>query len=75
MCVTTVVKLRCIKVLIGATDTMLVCVESSARPLPGGRMIRWCKVNVEGRRFQEMGKRGEIRCEEEAYMKNIQYNS
>ncbi len=55
-CVTTVVKLRCIKVVIGATDTMPACVEPRARPLPDGRMIRSCKVNMEGgRRLEETG--------------------
>ena len=61
MCVTTVLKLRCIRVLIGATDMALACGESRARPLSGGRMIRWCKENMEGgQRLQENMTGGKI---------------
>lgn len=61
VCVTTMVKLRCIKVAIGATDTMPVCVEPRMRPLPGGRIIRLWKVNMEGgRRLEETGKREKL---------------
>lgn len=61
MCVTTVVKLRCIRLLIGATDVAPACRESRAGPLPLGWMIRWCKGNTEGgQRFQENRRKGKL---------------